>query len=107
MAEKLKLNFRAILFLASLLILSSCGGGGDGDNNPPLSNNSPLAGAGNDQTVSKSVIVTLDASESSDPDNDPLIYIWAQIGGTPVSLNDNTLEQPTFIAPDTPGVLVF
>ena len=30
MAEKLKLNFSTILFLASLLILSSCGGGGGG-----------------------------------------------------------------------------
>jgi hypothetical protein len=44
--------------------------------------------------------VTLDGSNSTDPDNDIQIYLWQQIGGTPVILSDSNVVQPTFVTPD-------
>ncbi len=61
----------------------------------------PIADAGSDQTVKSGVLVTLDGSASSDPGGHlPLVYGWAQTGGTPVDLSSNVISQPTFTAPD-------
>jgi hypothetical protein len=62
-------------------------------------NQPPTADAGPNQAVDEGVVVTLDASNSIDPDNDPLSYSWTQIGGSPVTLDDPTAMQPTFISP--------
>jgi len=59
----------------------------------------PDANAGIDQSVNEGQEVTLDASLSSDPEDDPLSYSWMQTVGTSVTLNDNTLESPSFTAP--------
>jgi len=59
----------------------------------------PIANAGNDRTVNEGVAVTLDASNSSDPDNDPISIIWTQTDGSEVNLSDETAEKPTFVAP--------
>ena len=68
----------------------------------------PHSDAGPDQTVHTGVMVTLDGSGSSDPDGDlPLIYLWKQISGTTVTLNDPTVVNPTFTAPNHPDILAF
>ena len=45
-------------------------------------------------------MVTLNGSNSSDPDNGIASYEWTQISGPLVTLSDNTGAQPTFTAPD-------
>ncbi len=67
-------------------------------------NNAPVADTGADRTVDEGVMVTLDGSGSSDPDNDIASYQWTQASGTPVTLSDSTSVRPTFTAPDVgPG----
>jgi len=63
-------------------------------------NIAPTAVAGSDQTVNDGVTVTLDASNSSDPDDGIASYLWDQTSGTTVTLSDETVAQPTFTAPD-------
>jgi len=60
----------------------------------------PTANGGPDQTVDEGVTVTLDGSNSSDPDNDISSYQWSQTGGTTVTLSSPTVVQPTFTAPN-------
>jgi hypothetical protein len=70
-------------------------------------NLAPVADAGAPQTVDRGDLVTLDASGSSDPNGDALIYGWAQTGGIAVALSDPTVVTPTFTAPTAAGVLTF
>jgi hypothetical protein len=63
-------------------------------NDPPVS-----APAVSPASALEGDTVTLDGSLSSDPNNDPLIYDWAQTGGTAVSLSDIHAVMPTFTAP--------
>src|SRR5687767_9423821 len=70
---------------------------------PDPTNKKPIAKAGNDQTVKPKDTVTLDGSQSTDPDgNTPLKYDWTQINGsTKVNLVYNsTIPTATFIAPE-------
>jgi hypothetical protein len=60
----------------------------------------PTADAGPDQTVNEGDAVTLDGSNSTDPDDGIASYLWEQIGGTVVTLSSTTAVQPTFTAPD-------
>jgi hypothetical protein len=60
----------------------------------------PIADAGPDQTVNKLDTVTLDGSNSTDPDHDIATYLWQQTGGISVTLSDATAVQPTFTGPD-------
>ena len=59
----------------------------------------PSAQAGADQTVSELTIVTLNGSQSTDPDNAISSYAWQQIDGPAVTLSDVNSPQPTFAAP--------
>jgi len=65
-------------------------------------NSPPTANAGPNQTVGENVTVTLDASNSSDPDGDIASYAWAQIDGPEVTLSDASAIQPTFTSPIVP-----
>lgn len=67
---------------------------------PPVGNEPPVTNAGSDQTVDEGVTVTLDGSNSSDPDNGIASWQWTQTDGISVTLSDSTATQPTFIAPD-------
>jgi len=73
----------------------------------PSTNNAPLADAGNDRTVSTEHLITLDGTQSSDPENDDLTYLWTQVSGTNVTLNFNTIAAPSLTTPDTNGELIF
>ena len=64
-------------------------------------NQSPFANAGPNRTVYKGTTVTLNGSDSSDPDNDALTYEWTAPEG--ISLSQSNVLQPTFIAPVVTG----
>jgi len=70
-------------------------------------NHAPAANAGPGQTVPAGSTVTLDGSRSTDPDGDPLTYMWTQTAGTSVTLSDPTAVKPTFTAPMVGGAVTF
>ena len=63
-------------------------------------NDPPTADAGPDQNVDEETTVTLDGSNSFDPDDGIESYRWKQIAGPSVSLSDPEAVQPTFLAPN-------
>ncbi|MDF1554168.1 MAG: PKD domain-containing protein [Deferrisomatales bacterium] len=64
----------------------------------------PVADAGPDQTVGEGAPVTLDGSNSRDPDAPNLgSFAWVQTGGTGVTLAGSQGPQPTFAAPALAG----
>ena len=77
---------------------------GNSSSHPAPTNLPPVADAGPNQTVNEGVTVTLDGSNSSDPDNGIASYLWTQTGGPAVGLSNTTIVKPTFTAPDVgPG----
>ncbi|MEL6566933.1 MAG: hypothetical protein AAFQ22_00845 [Pseudomonadota bacterium] len=83
----------------------------DDGTNPPVAdditltlmpNNAPVADAGSDQTFANLAtggVVQLDASNSSDVNNDSLTYVWTQTAGPTVSLSDAANVAPSFTVP--------
>jgi hypothetical protein len=60
----------------------------------------PVADAGPTQTVNSNTQVTLDGSNSRDPDDGIAAYMWTQTSGPAVVLFSAGATQPTFISPD-------
>lgn len=80
----------------------------DPDPDPTPANTAPVARAGADQTVSATLVTSLDGSASSDADGDPITYAWSlasQPAGSTASLVDATAATPTF-TPDAAGTYV-
>jgi hypothetical protein len=67
--------------------------------NVTYQNRPPVANAGPTQTVASGAAVTLDGSNSSDPDGTIASYRWAQTAGPAVTLASPTAARTTFAAP--------
>ncbi|MFY9153104.1 MAG: PKD domain-containing protein [Prolixibacteraceae bacterium] len=61
-------------------------------------NQKPLAKAGADFSANEGTTVSLDGSGSTDPDNDPISYLWVAPSG--ITLSSATTAKPTFTAPE-------
>ena len=59
----------------------------------------PIADAGSDQSVVEGHTVTLDGSQSSDPNDAVAVYEWIQLSGPTVWLSNENAAKPTFVAP--------
>ncbi len=68
-------------------------------NAPPVPNPAPIANAGPNQAVAPGATVTLDGSQSSDPDGQALSYAWTAPSGAVLTLVGTTTAHPTFTAP--------
>ncbi|MBI2043668.1 hypothetical protein HYT25_04740 [Candidatus Pacearchaeota archaeon] len=75
----------------------------------PLQNNTLVANAGGDLSVNESSIVILNGSRSYNLDGSGLTYNWTQLSGINVVLNNKTIVNPSFIAPNvtTQEILIF
>ncbi|MDP9197352.1 MAG: Ig-like domain-containing protein [Thermoproteota archaeon] len=62
-------------------------------------NQASVAEAGNNQEVEQGTTVTLDGSNSTDPDNDSLSYTWEQVSGPLVTLANPNAATTEFVAP--------
>lgn len=70
----------------------------------PPANRAPVANAGADFSATTGMLVTLDASGSSDPDGNTLTYTWTAPSG--VSLSNASALKPTF-TPASKGSYTF
>ena len=61
--------------------------------------NAPVADAGDDDNVDEGTSYTLDGTDSTDPNDDPLSFEWTQDSGPTVTLTDANTDSPSFVAP--------
>jgi parallel beta helix pectate lyase-like protein/K319-like protein len=72
---------------------------------PPPQNRPPQADAGADQSGTVAAPIVLDGSGSSDPDGDPISFLWTFLGvpaGSAADISNATSESAGF-TPDVPG----
>jgi len=70
-------------------------------------NRAPQSDAGASQQVAEGESVSLDGSQSSDPDGDTISYLWSLVSssqGTGITLDSTTIATPQFAAPDVDDV---
>lgn len=70
-------------------------------------NLAPSAHAGKNQSVRPETNVQLSAASSEDSDGNITHYLWEQISGEFITLNDNTAISPQFTAPTSDMTLIF
>ncbi|HWR98502.1 MAG TPA: S8 family serine peptidase, partial [Candidatus Methanoperedens sp.] len=70
-------------------------------------NMQPVADAGPDQSVAANAVVTVDGTNSFDPDGSVFYYYWSQTAGPPVLLSNAYTPKPHFTAPSVSGVMTF
>ena len=71
------------------------------------SNSAPNSVAGNSQSVSSGVMVTLNGVASNDPDGDTLSYAWSQSLGPTVTLSNANTSRASFRAPTVSSATIF
>ena len=64
-------------------------------------NGPPMAAARAPAFALEGTTVVLDGSASSDPDGDPLAFVWRQLEGPPVALTGGEDALANFVAPET------
>jgi len=70
-------------------------------------NTPPTAHAGSDQIVRVGEVVTLNGTQSADPDHDLMTFNWKQDAGPAVELVNADTLTPSFIAPASKQALTF
>jgi hypothetical protein len=88
------------------LTVTDLGGLEDSDTtviNVSFVNQPPIADAGPNQTKGEETKVTLNGSNSSDPDDGIKSYRWSQTAGPRVKLSNDEAVKPTFTAPNVAG----
>ena len=96
----MKLIVKAVVLAMVLGLVTGCGGSGGGGKSGTAdddisANLSPLANAGTGQTVFVNSLVTVNGSQSSDPDeNYPLTYTWFMLAQPPDSTAVLTADGP-------------
>ncbi|MEN7342794.1 MAG: hypothetical protein AAAFM81_07595 [Pseudomonadota bacterium] len=90
----------AATLIVALTAACGGGGGGGGGTAPPPVNNAPNVFAGDDQSVARNVVVTLDGTASDDGGAASISYTWTQTAGTAVTLTGADTADATFTSPD-------
>ena len=90
-----------VLALGTLLAFGAACGSSDSNSSPSPEQQSPIANAGRDQSVATGAVVTLDGSESTDPEGQSISYEWSFVNkptGSTAQLSSTTAPRPSFTA---------
>lgn len=80
---------------------------GHGDDSTEPGNRAPIARSGIDKTVTGPISVTLDGSQSSDPEGDALTFNWTQTGGNALTMINGNSAQATIDVPATDSNIAY
>lgn len=92
---------KKFFILFALILIQGCSSGGDSSNVD--TNSSPIADAGNDQTVLVGIAVSLIGSNSTDADSDQLTYFWS-FESKPANSTSIIFDENTAFASFTPDI---